>query len=52
MLRPNVTPGKFVVPIVQEVGWASKPVWKGAENLAPPGFDLRIVQPVRSHYTD
>ena len=24
----------------------------GAENLAPPGFDDRIVQPVASRYTD
>ena len=23
------------VPIVQEAGWASGPVWTGAENLAP-----------------
>jgi len=22
---------------VQEVGWASGPVWIGTENLAPPG---------------
>jgi hypothetical protein len=29
------TPGKDPVPIVQEVGWASEPVWTGAENLAP-----------------
>ena len=29
------TPGKDPVPIVQEAGWASKPVWIGAENLAP-----------------
>ena len=28
------------VPIVQEAGWATGPVWTGAENLAPsPGFD-------------
>ena len=29
------TPGKNPVPIVQEAGWASKPDWIGAENLAP-----------------
>ena len=23
------------VPIVQEAGWASRPVWTGAENLTP-----------------
>ena len=31
------------VPIVQEVVWSSGPVWTGAENLAPPGFDPRTV---------
>ena len=35
--RPGrFTPGKDPVPIfVQEAGWASEPVWTGAENLAP-----------------
>jgi len=28
-------PWKDLVPIVQEAGWASGPVWTGAENLAP-----------------
>jgi hypothetical protein len=32
-------------------GWAPGPVWTGAENLAPPGFDPRTVQPVASRYT-
>ena len=32
------TPGKDRVPIVQEAGWASEPVWIGAENLAPTGI--------------
>jgi hypothetical protein len=45
-------PGKDPVPIVQEAGWAPGPVWTVAENLAPPGFDLRTVQPVASRYTD
>jgi len=40
------------VSIVQEAGWASGPVWTGAENLDPPGFDPRTVQPVGSRYTD
>jgi len=52
MFRPHVTPGKDAVPIIQEVGWVSTPVWTGAENLAPQGFDLRTVEPVRSHYTN
>jgi hypothetical protein len=49
------TPGKDPVPILQEAGWASGPVWTSAENLRPPpppGFDLRTVQPVASRYTD
>ena len=32
------TPGKDPIPIVQEAGWASEPVWLGAENLAPTGI--------------
>ena len=31
-------PGKDVVPIVQEAGWAPGPVWIGAENLTPTGI--------------
>ena len=51
--RPLFTPGKDLVPIVQEAGWAPGPVWTGAEFLSPPpGFDLRTVQPVASPYTD
>ena len=32
------TPWKDPVPIVQETGWASGPVWAVAENLAPTGI--------------
>jgi hypothetical protein len=46
------TPVKDPVPIVQEAGWAPKPVWIGAENLAPLGFDPRTFQPIASRYTD
>jgi len=46
------TPGKYPVPIVQEAGLAPEPVWIGAENLAPPGFDSRTFQSVASRYTD
>ena len=46
------TPGKDPVPIVQEAEWAPDPVWIGAENLAPPGFDPRTSKPVASRYTD
>ena len=54
MPRPLFTLGKDPVPIVQEAGWAPGPVWRGAENLAPPpsGFDPRTVQLVASCYTD
>jgi len=50
--RPLFTPGKDPVPIVQEAGWAPASVWTGAENLAPPRFDHRTVQPVASRFTD
>ena len=52
MPRQHLTPGKDLVPIVQEAGWASGPVWTGAENLAPPEVDPRTIQPVGSRYTD
>ena len=42
----------FEMILVQEVGWTPGPVWTCAENLAPPGFDPRTVQPVGSRYTD
>ena len=46
-------PGRFTlennqVPIVLEDGWAPGSVWTGAENLASPGFDSRMVQYVAS----
>ena len=41
--RPLFTPGKDPVPVVQETEWAPGPNWTGAENLAPTGFDPRIV---------
>jgi len=49
--RPFFTPGKDPVPIVQEAGWSPRPVWIGAENLAPTGIRSRTVQPVASRYT-
>jgi len=45
-------PGKNPIPIIQEAGWAPGPLWTGAENPTPPGFDPRTVQPVDSRYTD
>jgi hypothetical protein len=50
--RSPFPPGKDPVPIVEEAGWAPEPVWIGAENLAPPGFDPRTFQPVATRYTD
>ena len=38
MPRPHLTPLKDPVPILQEAGWASGPVWTGAANLAPTGI--------------
>jgi len=32
------TPGKNLLPIVQEAGWAPGPVWTGVENIAPTGI--------------
>ena len=46
------TPGKDPAPIVQDVVWAPGPVWTGAENIYPPGFDPRTVQPVTGRYTN
>jgi hypothetical protein len=46
------TPEKDPITILQEAGWASRPVGTGTENLAPPGFDPRTVQPVASRYID
>ena len=40
------------VPIVERAGFIPGPVWTGAENLAPPGFDHRTVQSVKNRYTD
>ena len=51
-LAGSFTPGKDPVPIVQEAGWAPEPVWTGAENLSPLGFDPQTIQPVASRYTD
>ena len=36
--RPVHPQERDPVPIVQEAGWASGPVWMGVENLAPTGI--------------
>ena len=38
LFRGRLTPRKNPLPTVQEVGWAPRPVWMGAENLAPTGI--------------
>ena len=40
------------VPLARKAGWANRPVWTGAYNLAPPGFESCTTQPVARHYTD
>ena len=40
-------PGKTRVPVVQEAGWATGPVWTDGENLAPTGIRSPD-RPVRS----
>jgi hypothetical protein len=51
-------PGRFYprerdpVTTVQEAGWAPGPVWTGAENLDPMGFDPRTIQTIVNHYTN
>ena len=52
--RPGpFTPRKDVVPIVHEAGWASEPVWTGAENFTPHQDSIPVPSsPVASRYTD
>jgi hypothetical protein len=38
MPRPLFTPGKDPISTVQEAGWAPRPVWTVAANLAPTGI--------------
>jgi len=42
---------RLLYPLYRRLGWPPRPVWTGAENLAPPGFDPQTIQPVVSHYT-
>jgi hypothetical protein len=45
---PHFTPGKDLVPIVQEAGWAPGSVWMGGKISPPLGFDPRTVKPLVS----
>ena len=40
------------VLIAKEAMWASRPVWRGTENLTPPRFEPRTVHAVPSRYAD
>ena len=44
--RPHFTPGKDLVPILQEAGWASGPVWTGGK--CRPHWDSIPDRPARS----
>ena len=44
--RPYFTPGIYPVPTLQEVGWASGPVWRGGNSR--PHRDLIPERPARS----
>jgi hypothetical protein len=48
-LYPRERPGTHCI---QEAEWDQGPVWTGAENLIPQGFDPRIAQPVSSRHTN
>jgi len=50
--RPLFNPGKGLVLVVEEAGWAPGPVLTGAENLVPTAIRSRTVQPVASRYSD
>ena len=38
--RPLYPRGRDPVPVIQEDGWTTEPVWTGAENLATTRFRL------------
>ena len=46
--RPFFTPGKDLIPIVQEAGWAPEPVWTVAEKILPPTGIRSPDRPARS----
>jgi hypothetical protein len=48
-LYPRERPGTHCT---EEAGWATGPVWTGAETLAPTGIRSRTVQPVSSRCSD
>ena len=48
-IPPREWPGTH---LYRRLGGPHSPLWSGAANLAPTGFDPRTVQPVASRYTD
>jgi hypothetical protein len=48
----HFTPGKTSYPLHRRLGGFDGRSGRAREILPPPGFDLRIVQPVASRYTD
>jgi len=44
---PHFTPGRHLVPILQEAGWAPGPVWTGGKSR--PSRDSIPGRPTRSH---
>jgi len=50
--RPLYPQERDPVSIVQEAGWTPRPVWTGAKNPDPLGFDPQTIQPIGSHYTN
>ena len=48
--RPHFTPGKDLVPFLQETGWAQGPVWTGEKSR--PYQDSIPDRPAHSRYTD
>jgi hypothetical protein len=50
--RPLYPLESDTVPIVQEAGWTSMPVWRGMEIVATPGFEPWTVQHAAIRHTD
>ena len=42
--RPLCRRGRHPVPILEEAGWASVPVWVVSKMLPPLGFESRLSQ--------
>lgn len=38
--------------MVEEIGWASEPVWIGPQKSRPTMFETLDIQPIESRYND